>query len=174
MSVETTAKLPLIIDDDDFQNLPITLTALINDTTGTLIASHYVNPRTKIACIFGTGCNAAYMERASAIEKIESLGIDPNAEMVINCEWVNCRVLASNRGPHPLVVFQGAFDSFEHEHLPRTKYDAIVDETSNKPGEQAFEVRSQVFDVCICLLASFMAETYFGQIFGGDTQIGHL
>ena len=35
---------------------------------------------------------------------------------------------------------KGAFDSFEHEHLPRTKYDAIVDETSNKPGEQAFEV----------------------------------
>jgi len=40
--------------------------------------------------------------------------------MGINCEW-------------------GAFDSFEHEHLPRTKYDIIVDETSNKPGEQAFE-----------------------------------
>ena len=37
-------------------------------------------------------------------------------------------------------VPKGAFDSFEHEHLPRTKYDAIVDEASNKPGEQAFEV----------------------------------
>ena len=35
---------------------------------------------------------------------------------------------------------QGAFDSFEHEHLPRTKYDVDVDESSNKPGEQAFEV----------------------------------
>lgn len=35
---------------------------------------------------------------------------------------------------------QGAFDSFTHEHLPRTKYDQIVDETSNKPDEQAFEV----------------------------------
>jgi len=35
---------------------------------------------------------------------------------------------------------QGAFDSFKHEHLPRTKYDTIVDESSNKPGEQAFEV----------------------------------
>ena len=37
---------------------------------------------------------------------------------------------------------QGAFDSFKHEHLPRTKYDIIVDESSNKPGEQAFEVDS--------------------------------
>ena len=34
---------------------------------------------------------------------------------------------------------QGAFDSFEHENLPRTKYDQIIDEASNKPGEQAFE-----------------------------------
>lgn len=100
--------------------LPIKLTALINDTTGTLIASHYVNPKTKIAVIFGTGCNAAYMERINDIPKIEHLGIDPEAEMAINCEW-------------------GAFDSFEHEHLPRTKYDTIVDDTSNKPGEQAFE-----------------------------------
>ena len=40
-------------------------------------------------------------------------------------------------------ALQGAFDSFEHEHLPRTKYDTIVDETSNKPGEQAFEVGIQ-------------------------------
>ena len=44
----------------------------------------------------------------------------------------------------PTLIFlpQGAFDSFKHEHLPRTKYDIIVDETSNKPGEQAFEVGS--------------------------------
>ena len=64
------------------------MTALINDTTGTLIASHYVNSRTKIAVIFGTGCNAAYMEDVKNIEKIKDLGIDPEAQMAINCEWV--------------------------------------------------------------------------------------
>ncbi|KAF8152929.1 hexokinase [Crassisporium funariophilum] len=100
--------------------LPVELTALINDTTGTLLASHYVNPRTKIACIFGTGCNAAYMEHVKDIPKLKALGIDEGCDMAINCEW-------------------GAFDSFEHEHLPRTKYDITVDETSNKPQEQAFE-----------------------------------
>lgn len=100
--------------------LRVQLTALINDTTGTLIASHYVNPKTKVAVIFGTGCNAAYMERVKNIPKIADRGVDMNTEMGINCEW-------------------GAFDSFEHEHLPRTKYDAIVDDSSNKPGEQAFE-----------------------------------
>lgn len=26
-----------------------------------------------------------------------------------------------------------------HQHLPRTKYDIIMDQASNKPGEQAFE-----------------------------------
>ncbi|KAI6041472.1 hexokinase [Pisolithus marmoratus] len=109
--------------------LPVELTALINDTTGTLIASHYVNPRTQIAVIFGTGCNAAYMERVKNIPKIAHLDIASDAEMAINCEW-------------------GAFDSFEHEHLPRTKYDAIVDDTSNKPGEQAFEI----FRLVICEL----------------------
>jgi len=70
--------------------VPAELTALINDTTGTLIASSYVNPRTRIAVIFGTGCNAAYMERVGEIHKIKNLGIDDEARMAINCEWV-CR-----------------------------------------------------------------------------------
>ena len=43
---------------------------------------------------------------------------------------------------------QGAFDSFTHENLPRTKYDQIVDETSNKPQEQAFEVRHKRIVEC--------------------------
>ena len=70
------------------QNVPAELTALINDTTGTLIASAYVNPKTRIAVIFGTGCNAAYMERVGDIPKIKNLGIDDEAAMAINCEWV--------------------------------------------------------------------------------------
>ena len=64
------------------------LTALINDTTGTLIASHYVNPKTKIAVIFGTGCNAAYIEHIKEIPKIKSLGVSEELDMAINCEWV--------------------------------------------------------------------------------------
>ncbi len=78
------------------------------------------------------------MEKVGNIEKIHSLGIDENAEMAINCEWVSSAVLCPELVRY--VLLQGAFDSFEHEHLPRTKYDITVDETSNKPGEQAFEV----------------------------------
>jgi hexokinase len=60
------------------------MTALINDTTGTLIASNYVDPNTKIAVIFGTGCNAAYMEHAGNIPKMDGLGLPADQEMAIN------------------------------------------------------------------------------------------
>ncbi|KAM0749042.1 hexokinase [Meredithblackwellia eburnea MCA 4105] len=113
-------------------NVPVRMTALINDTTGTLIASAYVDPTTRAGIIFGTGCNAAYMEKMSAISKLKGLDVSPDDEMAINCEW-------------------GAFDSKKHEHLPRTPYDVIIDESSNKPGEQAFE--------------KMIAGLYLGEIF---------
>ena len=83
------------------------LTALINDTTGTLIASHYVNPKTKIAVIFGTGCNAAYIEHIKEIPKVKHLGITEDLDMAINCEWVrkyhsNSNSLSYNRFREPL------------------------------------------------------------------------
>lgn len=65
-------------------NVPTKMTALINDTTGTLIASNYVDPNTKIAVIFGTGCNAAYMEHAGQIPKIKNLNMPDDQEMAIN------------------------------------------------------------------------------------------
>jgi len=64
--------------------VPAVLTALINDTTGTLIASNYVDPNTKIAVIFGTGCNAAYMETAENIPKMSAVGLPPKQGMAIN------------------------------------------------------------------------------------------
>lgn len=81
------------------------MTALVNDTTGTLIASAYVDGGTKAGIIFGTGCNAAYMEKVSAIPKLKDHGLPDDAEvsvslirvgegaddtceqMAINCEW---------------------------------------------------------------------------------------
>lgn len=56
--------------------VPIKMTALINDTTGTLIASSYVEPRTKIAVILGTGCNAAYMEKVGPFIHLGSRGVN--------------------------------------------------------------------------------------------------
>ena len=101
------------------KGVPIKLVALINDTTGTMIASAYTDTKMKIGCIFGTGCNAAYMEECGEIPKLANLGLDPKTPMAINCEW-------------------GAFDN-EHKVLPRTKYDVIIDHDSPRPGQQAFE-----------------------------------
>ncbi|RKF73682.1 Hexokinase [Golovinomyces cichoracearum] len=102
-----------------YQGVPIKLTALINDTTGTLIASAYTDTEVKIGCIFGTGCNAAYMEDCGSIPKLAHLNLPPDTPMAINCEW-------------------GAFDN-ERKCLPHTPYDIIIDKDSPRPGQQAFE-----------------------------------
>ena len=101
------------------RDLPIRLSALINDTTGTLIASAYTDDTMKIGCIFGTGCNAAYMENCGSVPKIASYNLPPDMPIAINCEY-------------------GAFDN-EHVVLPRTPYDVIIDNDSPRPGQQAFE-----------------------------------
>jgi len=101
------------------RGVPIRLIALINDTTGTLIASAYTDTKMRIGCIFGTGCNAAYMENTGSIPKLAHMNLPPDTPMAINCEW-------------------GAFDN-EHVILPRTEYDVAIDRDSPRPGQQAFE-----------------------------------
>jgi hexokinase len=73
----------------------------------------------RIGCIFGTGCNAAYMENFGSIPKLKHLNLPDDTPMAINCEY-------------------GAFDN-DHKVLPITKYDTIIDEQSPRPGQQAFE-----------------------------------
>ena len=101
------------------RGLPIKLTALINDTTGTLIASAYTDNKMRIGAIFGTGCNAAYMENAGSVPKLAHHNLPEDMPIAINCEY-------------------GAFDN-EHVVLPRTPYDIIIDNDSPRPGQQAFE-----------------------------------
>ena len=102
----------------------------MNDTTGALIASMYKDPDTIIGAIFGTGCNAAYMEWSKNIPKL-NMNDDEKSKygtggedhlMAINCEY-------------------GAFDN-SHTVLPRTIFDERVDEESPRPGEQTFEKMS--------------------------------
>jgi hexokinase len=101
------------------RGLPIKVAALINDTTGTLIASHYADDQTEIGCIFGTGCNAAYMEHCGDVPKLEHMNLPADMRIAINCEY-------------------GSFDN-EHKVLPRTKYDIMIDRDSPRPGQQAYE-----------------------------------
>ncbi|KAK5078440.1 hexokinase [Lithohypha guttulata] len=103
------------------RNLPVTVAALINDTTGTLIASAYTDQSMRIGCIFGTGHNGAYLETCGNIPKLKHMNLPDDMHMVINCEY-------------------GAFNSKgQHPVLPKTQYDVMIDETSPRPGQQAYE-----------------------------------
>ncbi|OQN95506.1 hypothetical protein B0A48_18378 [Cryoendolithus antarcticus] len=104
------------------KGLPIDIVALMNDTTGAMIASAYHDPETIIGAITGPGCNACYMENCGSISKLDGHSLPANLPMAINCEY-------------------GAFDN-EHLVLPRTEYDVAIDEESPRPGEQAFEKMS--------------------------------
>ncbi|KAK2740238.1 hexokinase A [Onygenales sp. PD_40] len=117
--VEGKDVVPMLEEALAKRGLPIKIAALINDTTGTLIASAYTDTEMKIGCIFGTGVNAAYMENAGSIPKIASYNLPPDMPIAINCEY-------------------GAFDN-EHVVLPLTQYDHIIDRDSPRPGQQAFE-----------------------------------
>ncbi|PQQ10653.1 hexokinase-1 [Prunus yedoensis var. nudiflora] len=96
--------------------LDMRVTALVNDTIGTLAGGRYNNQDVIAAVILGTGTNAAYVERAHAIPKWHGL-LPKSGEMVINMEWGN----------------------FRSSHLPLTEYDQALDAESLNPGDQIFE-----------------------------------
>lgn len=124
--------------------------ALINDTTGTMIASAYTDTKMKIGCIFGTGCNAAYMEDVGSIPKLAHMDMPADTPMAINCEW-------------------GAFDN-EHKVLPRTAYDITIDNDSPRPGQQAFEkmIAGLYLGEILRLVLVDLHERKDGEIFKGQ------
>ncbi|GFT78569.1 hexokinase type 2 [Nephila pilipes] len=64
----------------------VDVVAIIDDVTGTMMMGSYLDKRSAIGMILGTGCNAAYFERVERIEKWEGKhpGID---EVIIDIEW---------------------------------------------------------------------------------------
>ncbi|KAJ5302340.1 hypothetical protein N7508_007203 [Penicillium antarcticum] len=100
-------------------NVPLKVVALVNDTTGTLVASHYRDPEVKIGSIFSTGCNAAYMEECRFIPKLRDSGLPEDGSVIINTEY-------------------GAFDN-KRAVLPLTPLDHQIDKQSVIPGTQIYE-----------------------------------
>ncbi|KAL0314586.1 UNVERIFIED_CONTAM: Hexokinase-2, chloroplastic [Sesamum angustifolium] len=97
------------------QGLNMRVSALVNDTVGTLAGARYWDDDVMVAVILGTGTNACYVERINAIPKLHS----PNTKSgstIVNTEW-------------------GAFSS----GLPLTEFDREMDAESINPGEQIFE-----------------------------------
>ena len=102
----------------------IKVVALVNDTTGTLVAHAFSEPSTQIAVILGTGSNAAYNEAVSKIKKLDIRKKAETSSMLINTEF---GAFNPNEGKEP------------HEILPRTKYDLEIDSRSQNPQRQIYE-----------------------------------
>lgn len=112
---------------DELQ-VPVLVTALVNDTVGTLMARSYTSPgksTTLIGAVFGTGTNGAYVEKLSKVKKLHTSPdfshFDDDDLMIINTEW-------------------GGFDD-ELSILPTTEFDIALDMDSVNPGSQHFEKR---------------------------------
>ena len=91
----------------------INVTALANDTVGTLVARSYADPACDMGVIMGTGTNACYREKFSNIHKLKDS--NPLNHMIVNMEW-------------------GNFDK-----VRLTAYDRQVDEASVNPGAMHLE-----------------------------------
>ncbi|PYH99835.1 hexokinase [Aspergillus ellipticus CBS 707.79] len=113
---DVVAQLEAAFEERD---VGVRIVALVNDTTGTLIASAYKDPEIKIGSIFGTGCNSAYMEKCGRVPKIADYKLPGDQNVAINTEY-------------------GAFDN-SHKALPRCQFDLEVDRTSPRPGQQTYE-----------------------------------
>lgn len=109
----------------DRKNIPVHIAALINDTTGALLARAYMtgeSSETLLGMIVGTGTNAAYMEGLSKVTKLSKDSIKHSAKsMAINTEW-------------------GSFDN-DLKVLPTTRFDAAIDKLTLNPTVHMFEKR---------------------------------
>ncbi|KAI8060895.1 hexokinase-domain-containing protein [Gongronella butleri] len=100
------------------KHVPVKVTALVNDTVGTLLSNAYQKPATIAGLILGTGSNGAYIEKMDKIGKWKG-GATTSDEMIINMEF-------------------GAFDC-ERVVLPLTRFDNKLDRKSINPHKQIFE-----------------------------------
>ncbi|KAI6207697.1 hypothetical protein M3Y96_00036400 [Aphelenchoides besseyi] len=105
-------------------DIDIDVVAVLNDTTGTMMACAFQENTCNIGVICGTGSNACYMERIDRIKKLNG-EIDPEkdglpAEMCVNTEW-------------------GGFGDDGVLDFMRTKYDRALDEKTINVGKQLYE-----------------------------------
>ncbi|KAI9320087.1 hypothetical protein BX666DRAFT_2018157 [Dichotomocladium elegans] len=102
------------------KRINVVVTALVNDTIGTLVAHAYSNPNVRVGFIYGTGVNAAYPEKISRIIKLNvAEWQDASTEMLVNTE---IDIFGSGR-----------------TYLPLTPFDRALDANHPQPGFQPYE-----------------------------------
>ncbi|KAK7952753.1 uncharacterized protein PG986_008481 [Apiospora aurea] len=118
----------------DELEVPVLVVALANDSVGTLLTRAYASSQdrtsaskmTTIGAIFGTGSNAAYVERLENVKRLHGRADfqtrQPQDVMVINTEW-------------------GCFGDGQDGLLPSTEYDDLLDAASPHPRQEMTEKR---------------------------------
>lgn len=100
--------------------LDIQVDAILNDTTGCLLACAYKRPECAIGIILGTGTNASYVEDLTFVDLYEGQAPPGATAVVINTEW-------------------GAFGNTGSLDIIRTSYDHELDAKSLNAGKQVYE-----------------------------------
>ncbi|KAK8019099.1 hexokinase [Apiospora arundinis] len=121
----------------DELRVPVLVVALANDSVGTLLTRAYTSQSqgatksrkatTTIGAIFGTGTNAAYVERLANVKRLHG-----------RADFQN------NRGPGDLMVINtewGCFGDGQDGLLPSTEYDELLDASSPHPRQEMTEKR---------------------------------
>ena len=76
----------LILSFSQNKDVSVDVVALLNDTTGTQLAVGHRDPNCHVGLILGTGTNACYMEKTSAISKYTG-DRSKQPEVIVNTEW---------------------------------------------------------------------------------------
>ncbi|XP_018569738.1 hexokinase type 2-like [Anoplophora glabripennis] len=100
-------------------DIKVDVSAVLNDTTGTLVAAAFKNPLARIGLIVGTGTNGCYVEKQENAELFNEPDLG-SGKVIINLEW-------------------GAFGDDGALDFVRVSYDEDVDANSVNPGKQKHE-----------------------------------
>ncbi|KAG8079044.1 hypothetical protein GUJ93_ZPchr0007g6052 [Zizania palustris] len=130
--------------------LNVRVTALVNDTVGTLALGHYYDEDTVAAVIIGSGTNACYIERTDAIIKCQGLLTNSGGmvsyffcficsqyDFFMKCLCEEKELWCSKCSIHQVVNME--WGNFWSSHLPRTLYDISLDDETQNRNDQGFE-----------------------------------
>lgn len=122
----------------------IEITAILNDTTGTLMHGALMDPRTRIGIVLGTGSNGCYMERSSRVQHWEQQR-HGERHVIVDVEW-------------------GAFGDNGVLDFIKTEYDRSVDEGSLLKNSFTFEKYiggKYLGELCRCILQKLHESSLF-------------
>jgi hypothetical protein len=149
----------------------------ISDTVGTLAAGRYDDEDVVIGVILGTGSNAAYVEEASAIPKME--GQPPKSGNMVPV-YTPFRFLATKKCsaklhvrtvPATFQVINTEWGNFDSPCLPVTEYDRALDDESLNPGEQVRCIHSLAGTLTYSTLFIFTTPSGFYLMSSGSSRL---